>query len=488
MTEFDRGQKSDQVPEHIKSSNFLALKRFLDASAVKHSDTFGKFYLDDPTTMGFSLWFDPSSPLFNTDANNGESAYQYLVNRGETVRANKLNRFIAQMLMLAVDYPHFFLSLSGLGNIYEFPSGKSTRERTLTVTTNESMDLRMASIIDNYVQATYDIDFGRRAVPLNLTEFKMKIFISEIRSFQTFVGNQVNGVYKGNFKELNDSLGIFIVNFKRCTFNFSASNPFLDTINNSQQEIASNVFSIDAGDMNLNNNKVDVFDIVQARNSDGTAVSPIPTNVNTYNDRTDTLAGGLNKGNVAGGELKDRAVGLGDSFKSTITENTDNLKNELSDKLDKTLTEYNPLNIAEKMATKYFTDVIDSKFKRLSLGNVFYPDGGAVGSALNLAGNLIDEVLPEVGAALDKLENVILGGDASLGEIPKNVNNMQDEVFNIDNVSAKDLVPKQDALFKTLTEVFDNAENLTPQQIDTVLEFFAKSNLGNVFNSGGNIS
>ena len=477
MADFNKSQSTNKKANYIHPDNFLALKRFMDNAAMKHTEAFGKYYLDDPTTVGFSLWFDPTSPLFTTDADK-ESAINYLIYSGEEVRAKKLYRFVQQFKILAERYPHFFLTLSGLGNIYDFPAGRSTHEKTLTISTNESMDLRIASLIDNYVHATYDVEYRRRTVPINLTEFKMRVVISEIRSFRSFLGKNAEGVDAEGFQELNKNLGVYMIDFNRCVFDFAESNPFLETINNDQPEIAENSFRIVTGDMNFNNNKVDVFDMF-AKPQTLTDKSAVDMQGKEYNSRISKLAEGV----------KSQVI-------STVTDSINTIKNEVSIKKDQLLADYNLGNVGGQLVNEYFTKVIDGKFKQATLGNVFFT--GEIPSGANVVSDLLSGIKPDVtkilegrvGDPQEMMSDAILDQNHiktrdQISEADKEVN--LNNVFDSDNISNSKQDNKQQALFRTLTEVFTNADKLESTEIETILEFFTKSNLGNIFTNGNNL-
>jgi len=477
MNAYTKSQGDDKKSHYVPPANFIALQNFLDTASRKHTEEFGKFYIDDPTTVGFSLWFNPSSPLFNTNSELGESAFNYLIYSGETVRAEKLFKFITLFQELTQKHPHFFLTLSGLGNIYEFTPGESVHEKELTITTNESMDFRIASLVELYVQATYDIEYRRRVVPINLTEFKMKVVISEIRSFKSFLGLAAGGVDANGFRELNDSLGFYKIDMERCRFDFSESNPFLETINNSQPEIAENVFKIISGNTHFHHNKVDVFDVI-----DVAAATNIPTAPNTKDIVKQSRLKKL------GDDIKNKAI-------STITDGMDVIKDEFDRKKEQVLTDYNPVNLAGQLINRYFTSVIDSKFKQAVLGNVFFTD--QIPSGASVVDDLVNGRSPNIGGVLEgrtgdaksMMRDAILGYDSipNQGQNSIDVEAERERILGLDDLDKGQQINKRDALFRALTEIFDNADKLEPQQIETILEHFTKANLGNVFTGGNNI-
>ena len=69
------------------------LHRFLMSSIQEKLNRNTNTDFDDPTSIGFSIVFDTSSPLFNL-SDTGESAFAYLLAIGENDRAAKLKKSI----------------------------------------------------------------------------------------------------------------------------------------------------------------------------------------------------------------------------------------------------------------------------------------------------------------------------------------------------------------------------------------------------------
>jgi hypothetical protein len=163
---------------------------------------------DDPTIFGFSLIFykDERSPLLN-ESSRGDNAYNYLLSIGEKSAAESLKRFREKLSLITNDYPYYFQKLSGLGNIYKFEPKNSLEERTLTIETLESIDLKISSLIEDYIEASWDFEYRRELLPPNMKEFDMSVLVYEVRNIKTFIQNANNN--GGFFKDVNEHLGLF---------------------------------------------------------------------------------------------------------------------------------------------------------------------------------------------------------------------------------------------------------------------------------------
>jgi hypothetical protein len=201
---------------------------------------------DDPTIFGFSLIFykDERSPLLN-ESSRGDNAYNYLLSIGEKSAAESLKRFREKLSLITNDYPYYFQTLSGLGNIYKFEPKNSLEERTLTIETLESIDLKISSLIEDYIEASWDFEYRRELLPPNMKEFDMSVLVYEVRNIKAFIKN-ANG-NGGFFKDVNEHLGLFEYYFVSNRFDVSNSQPFLESIDNAQGEEAKNKFDIICG-------------------------------------------------------------------------------------------------------------------------------------------------------------------------------------------------------------------------------------------------
>ena len=199
---------------------------------------------EDPTYLGFSMDFDfgilgidtdygtPISPLFKegnyTIINSAGaqipfiqpdynfrtndvlfySAQNYLTNReqqdggesgsgfstGSGKRSQMLKQFKILLRDITKNQPWFFQSIEGLDALYKVArpgyqdedNGESlnpSRSGTITVTTLESLNLRMTALADLYNHATFDFINMRETIPRNLRRFRMYIYVTDLRNF-----------------------------------------------------------------------------------------------------------------------------------------------------------------------------------------------------------------------------------------------------------------------------------------------------------------
>jgi hypothetical protein len=196
---------------------------------------------EDPTYLGFSMDFEfgllgidqeygtPVSPLFKDGSYLNDtnlnifgqlqyigrsktpkdvlfySAQTYLENRevsttydGFPRTGGKRSQMIKQFKILLRDItknqPWFFQSITGLDALYKVARGgfqdldsdtdfNPSRAATITVTTLESLNLRITALADLYNHATFDFINMRETVPRNLRRFRMYIYVTDLRNF-----------------------------------------------------------------------------------------------------------------------------------------------------------------------------------------------------------------------------------------------------------------------------------------------------------------
>ena len=196
---------------------------------------------EDPTYLGFSMDFEfgllgidqeygtPVSPLFKDGSYLNDtnlnifgqlqyigrsktpkdvlfySAQTYLENREVSITydgfprtGGKRSQMIKQFKILLRDItknqPWFFQSISGLDALYKVARGgfqdldsdtdfNPSRAATITVTTLESLNLRITALADLYNHATFDFINMRETVPRNLRRFRMYIYVTDLRNF-----------------------------------------------------------------------------------------------------------------------------------------------------------------------------------------------------------------------------------------------------------------------------------------------------------------
>lgn len=184
----------------------INLNRTFDLSILERykkglQANYGKF--NDPTYLGFILMFNDYdthfSPLLVSDPNKKGSALYYLRSIGDVQRFEYLKAF--QKLLSETNYwmPWYWQSIQGIDKVWDYNDltdpYKGGQDAILTITTLESVDMRITALMDLYRKACFDYEYRREIIPANLRIFQLTIFIQEIRSFQTdfgTIGNALN--------------------------------------------------------------------------------------------------------------------------------------------------------------------------------------------------------------------------------------------------------------------------------------------------------
>ena len=208
--------------------------------------------------------------MFNgKEFGGGESAERYLYAIGEPERAEDIKTFKEELKNLVVFYPYYFQELSGLSNIHSSnPKDAYDSERTLTIKTLESIDLRMGRVIEKYTHAYFDHFERRQLIPENLLNFRLYIIISEVRQFRTFVQKAMANVDDLNMVELSSHLNAYMYEFYPCKFNFQESHPFLSTMKMDNPDMAHESFKIEVGRLKATN-KLDFIDMFKNVDNSG---------------------------------------------------------------------------------------------------------------------------------------------------------------------------------------------------------------------------
>lgn len=333
-------------------------------------------YMEDPTVIGFNLWFYFSdlplgtnktpSPLFSEQPGS-DSAILYLDNIGESERSKSLKDFKERMRLLALDTPYYFQTIEGLSGINKFNPTNPFRgfDRKLVINTLESVDLRVSAMIAKYQQAVYDFEFHRQMVPQNLLYFSFYLMLSEIRSLRKLVNARAEDD-RDRFQIINENLNMYAYKFEMCTFDFENSNPWADTVDNKGGEPASNIISIKIGKI-VEVHKLDFLQLASGQPT-GTipAVTPLPTtmprtstvNPDILNPKKPQL-GGVNTPNGFPTSIIDRAKATADFVKNELLSKGEILQQRLD------------LRVLGQRALNDLFDRLDTRIRGFILGNVF---------------------------------------------------------------------------------------------------------------------
>lgn len=161
---------------------------------------------DEPTYLTFRVEFifenpsginnlnDMPMPLLNQNddilvSRENYSTYDYLIEQKEGDRADLLRAFIQKLKSVQTNYPFYFKSVEGLGNLLKVnpTSGRRVKdgENVLTFKCYEGLDLKITELLNIYRKIAWDDVYQRWMLPDMMRYFQMKIYISEIRNFHT---------------------------------------------------------------------------------------------------------------------------------------------------------------------------------------------------------------------------------------------------------------------------------------------------------------
>lgn len=383
------------------------LSNFIRGVIQEGSEGNSRSYFDDPTTLGFNIFFEfdsESSPLLNT-SDKGESAVKYLRSVDEPEHAQSLQNFITRLQDLVRSHPYFFQSISGLENLYTMPAEKGyDNERIITINTLESLDLRIGALIESYFSAYFDIKYRRERIPENLRNFRLVIIISEIRKIRTFVrgitGTDVSNFFPFNMKDISDNLNSYVYIFNNCTFDFGESNPSFGSLMNTAPEQAVNSFRIKTGAMETRH-KMGFLDLVANVNNVGQPESLKSTSSTFDKPDKNNLLKQIET------DFKNQVGEFGNVQNATVR---DFFKRESSE----FLRENDPRRIAS-LATNKAEAFLDSKIKQFLLGNVFFsPTGNNFDEKLfdvatgNASINTLNPLAGRIGDPAGKIADIIL--------------------------------------------------------------------------------
>jgi len=437
-------QNDAAVPSILNGRN-KHLQRFIMESLDKHP-----YYLDDPTTIGFTLMFDWNTPLFN-ESEYGESAIKYLESIDEYERAAALKEMKKRLHHIVSIYPYYFQSLSGLEKAYTFTPNKSYEPITLEIETLESLDLRISTIMERYFFASYDHRYRRQMLPSNLRQFTLYVLLSEIRDFRTFVKETVTGKSDMKIVDLNERLSTMIFIFPHSEFDVTGSFSWLSEINNSEPVVAANTLSIECP-VTLMSHKMEYLELMAKSDSMSDVLVGYKLNApgKTTQQTVIPPRPNLDIGRKIFEPLENRSIIPG------VT-GIDTIENLFKRELNEFLITNDPILAAQRLYNRNIAQLIDAKLKKVILGNVF--DQIYAAKQLNLS-------------------------DYLQGKIDK-LGTSDTQAFMRENVYEDDIDP--------------NTVNLSPVLLGNVLGFesfpisatmraIVKSQLGNIFTRGNNIA
>lgn len=301
-------------------------KTFVQTSSSAAGGGNGVTSLDDPTYLGFNIYFDRMSPLFEGALEgspaipasddpfalegggagevgshpSGESAVGYLNNLGEVTRATYLKAFCQGLKEIESKRSYYFQTIEGLQEAFSktvnmTPYGGSADGEGITVGLLEAIDLKMSALFNLYKAACYDVKYRRNLIPVNLMYFTVRVEVVEIRKFKQ-VRNFINALNPLSpepelSKFVNENFSKITFRFDECEWDASASGQVFANVTNVQDS-----GNIAISSMKWSYGRVEIES--QFAGYDSALVDTAPKQPKTYGD--------LAKG--AGKKLLDKAI------------------------------------------------------------------------------------------------------------------------------------------------------------------------------------
>ena len=127
-------------------------------------------------------------PLLDNDATSDYSTLKYLNNIGEFQRSKLLAELIKGLADLSSMCPYYITSVEGVNNLLSVDPKRGSRVKSDTILTlkcMEGLDQRISAIKNLYKKIAWDETYQRWVLPDMMRFFKMNIYISEFRIFNT---------------------------------------------------------------------------------------------------------------------------------------------------------------------------------------------------------------------------------------------------------------------------------------------------------------
>ena len=265
-------------------NSYKIAKRFIQNTRqpVQRNET-GFTSLDDPTYLGFTLRFDPFSPLLdgmlqdpsavyaslNTQPADNQSpgdgnvsattrptgagtiptlnsghagtALAYLKNSGLENRAKYLSYFGHNINKLQTTKAYYIQTIEGLPEAYqkiakfgEDPYIGSSAEEGITIGLLEAIDLKITAMMMQYRLAAYDNIARRFVLPKNLRYFNISVTVHELRNFHTVTNIIRDPGARGPevLEFINQNVSFIKFRFTDCLFLPEASGKIFEGVTN----------------------------------------------------------------------------------------------------------------------------------------------------------------------------------------------------------------------------------------------------------------
>jgi len=135
---------------------------------------------------------DGSGHVENKIGSSRYSTEHYLrASLGEYRRANMLETFKKALKDIQYVYPFYFTSISGLQSLTNVDPkrGMRLKDAVITIDCLEALDQRITYLLNLYRKIVWDDVYQRWVVPDMMRYFGMRIYVSEVRLFHTWMPN-----------------------------------------------------------------------------------------------------------------------------------------------------------------------------------------------------------------------------------------------------------------------------------------------------------
>ena len=211
-------------------------KKISDFKKTKRS----RFPYQDPTYLSFLIMFDFADPVNSPFLS--KTAEEYLAkladgNEFYKERLEALINFKIALKAINIEMPWYWQTLDGLERIQQYDPENSYfggDGAELSITTLESLNLPIAGLMHLYKKAVFDENKWSYILPKNLREFRMYVYVTEVRTIKNMSKPTIGGVnlrsfpdnFKPSLKIKNSNEGIsgetarpyFMFGFKSCQF------------------------------------------------------------------------------------------------------------------------------------------------------------------------------------------------------------------------------------------------------------------------------
>jgi len=145
---------------------------------------------NDPTYLGFQIFFLPTSPLLWNFNNTKENTARYYLNQIGEHGADMLIKNFSEILNdINVYMPWYWQSIEGLDQAWQWNDLKDPfigHDKKIVINTLESIDLKISKVINMYREAAFDWEYRRERLPYNLRKFNMLIIVQELRKINVY--------------------------------------------------------------------------------------------------------------------------------------------------------------------------------------------------------------------------------------------------------------------------------------------------------------